>query len=340
MKFKNAYLKLTGFYVLIVMLVSIGFSLSLYKISSNEIDRGLGKQNKLFQDIPSLNGTLNDTIFDQMDSLRQKQIEESKASLRLKLYYFNLLILVLATISSYFLAQYTMKPIEEAYDAQNRFTADASHELRTPLTAMRSEIEVNLRDPKLNEKEARELLKSNLEEIAKLESLSGALLKLARGDDSIKKSFSKVSLAEVAEAAVKNCEKIANNKNISLVTELNQEAFTIGDKPSLTELVVIFIENAIKYSPNESKIIVDAKVGKDTSSISIKDHGVGIKASDLPHIFERFYRADQSRNKEQVDGYGLGLAIANNIMDMHRGTIAVKSTPGKGSEFILKFKRA
>ncbi len=335
MQFKNAYLKLTGFYVLIVMLVSIGFSMSLYRISANEIDRGLGKQNRAFQDLPSV----DDSIFNQLDNFRQQQIEESMASLRVKLFYFNLLILILATISSYFLAQYTMRPIENAYDAQNRFTADASHELRTPLTAMRSEIEVNLRDAKLSMSEAKELLKSNLEEIAKLESLSGALLKLARGDENIRSTFKKVLSDDVVIGAVKNCQKYANAKNISIETD-TKGSFIIGDKQSLIELAGIFIENAIKYSPNNSKIIVSSNVTREHSIISVKDNGMGIKASDLPHIFERFYRADHSRNKEKVEGYGLGLAIANSIMDLHGGTIAVKSSPGKGSEFILKFKKA
>ncbi len=334
MKFKNAYLKLTGFYVLIVMLVSIGFSLSLYKISSNEIDRGLGKQNNLFQNIPSI----NNTIFDQLDFLRQRQIEESKASLRLKLYYFNLLILILATISSYFLAQYTMKPIEEAYDVQNRFTADASHELRTPLTAMRSEIEVNLRDPKLNIQEAKKLLKSNLEEIAKLESLSSALLRLARGNDNFHKSFQRVSLTEVTEIAVLKMRPIAEKKQILIEADY-KEVYIYGDNQSLSELVAIFIDNAIKYSPKNSKISIKVGQNKDTAFFYVKDHGIGIKASDLPHIFERFYRADHSRNKEKIDGYGLGLSIANSLIDLHKGTINIKSQPGEGSQFTVKFKR-
>jgi len=231
-------------------------------------------------------------------------------------------------------------------EAQNRFTADASHELRTPLTAMRTEIEVAIRDKKMNLLEARELLNSNLEEISKLEVLSSALLKLAKNDGQIAKEFSKVVVSDVIIEAYEKVESLAREKEIKIEChpELGSGSLPnvsiLGDRQSLTELFVILLDNAIKYSPKNSKIkIVVLEDSKDVS-IKISDSGIGIKASDLPHIFDRFYRADHSRNKDKVDGYGLGLSIAKQIVDFHGGNIKAESKAGKGTNFVVKFSRS
>ena len=134
-------------------------------------------------------------------------------------------------------------------------------------------------------------------------------------------------------------ESLANQKSIEFENELDDVSI-LGDKESLTELFVILLDNAIKYSPAKSTINISVHKFDGHVEIKIKDRGIGIKASDLPHIFDRFYRADHSRNKEKVSGYGLGLSIAKNIVDLHSGTISANSKPGKGSEFVLKFKVA
>ena len=103
--------------------------------------------------------------------------------------------------------------------------------------------------------------------------------------------------------------------------------------PALAELFVILLDNAIKYSSAHSKIIVRNSTHGKHAIVEVADEGQGVKASDLPHIFERFYRADRSRSKEHVDGYGLGLSIAQQIATMHHSTVTVKSIPGKGSTF-------
>lgn len=335
MHFRTAYLKLTIFYVLIAMTISVAFSISLYKISSNELDRGLGRQSKVLRDIPMKGLILQQTPdFEQM---RLDQLDESSNRLKVNLIYFNLLILLLSSAASYFLAKKTLEPIKEAMDAQNRFTADASHELRTPLTAMRTEIEVNLRDKKLGLSEAKRLLQSNLEETEKLESLSNALLKLASYDEEVKSAFSKVSLEEVVTEAYEKVECLANKKSIRFENNF-QNISVKGDKQSLVELFIILIDNAIKYSPVKSKILINIASGKDWGVVKIRDYGVGIKASDLPHIFNRFYRADTSRSKEKIEGYGLGLSIAKSIVNLHKGTIDAFSKPEKGSEFVVKLK--
>ena len=335
MHFKIAYLKLTLFYVLIVMVISVGFSVAIYQISSEELGRGLGRQTGILRDFPMNVPTSRNPIIQDLENIKLQQLEESSNHLQRNLIYFNLLILILSFIISYFLAKRTLKPIEEAMGAQNRFTADASHELKTPLTAMRTEIEVSLRDKGLKISDAKKLLGSNLEEIAKLESLSNALLKLTKLEEEIKLEFKELALSEIITEAFEKVESLAADKNIEFETKF-KEVPVRGDRQSLVELFVILLDNAIKYSPKKSKISINIKQEKKHATVSIKDRGIGIKASDLPHIFERFYRADQSRSKEKTDGYGLGLSIAKRIVELHDGEISAKSSPGKGSEFIVK----
>ncbi len=329
--FSSATIKLTLFYVLIVMAISVIFSVSLYDISSNELERGLGRQVGIIRNISRSNSLQPMPDFNQ---IQLDQLDESNRHLKMNLVYFNLLILFLSSLVSYILAKKTLEPIEEAMNAQNRFTADASHELRTPLTAMRSEIEVALRNKNLSKDEAKKLLSSNLEEIDKLESLSNALLKLACYQDD-KNTLTKISLEEIIVNAYEKIETLANQKDISFENEL-LDLKVKGDKASLTELFVILLENAIKYSPKSSKISISMKKDRDKAVIFVQDQGIGIKASDLPHIFNRFYRADNSRSKEKAEGYGLGLAIAKQIANLHDGSISVESKPGQGSKFTIK----
>ena len=335
MTFKSAYIKLTILYVSILMLLSIFFSFGIYQISTQELDRGFRKQTTFFSNLPDFKAPPE---FSELDKLRAQQLAESNKNLKNNLIYFNLAILIVSTFISYFFAKRTLKPIENNMEAQNHFTADASHELRTPLTAMRTEIEVNLNDKNFNLANAKTLLKSNLEEINKLESLSNALLKLARYQEENKTKLKKLQIDEIIVEAYEKLEKLASQKQITFTNQL--QAITIkGDKQSLIELFIILLDNAIKYSPNKSEIMIKVLETKKYAQISIADRGIGIKASHLPYIFNRFYRADSSRNKEKVDGYGLGLAIAKKIVEFHKGNITAKSRIGKGSEFIVNFPK-
>jgi len=330
--FHSTLVKLTLLYVLIVMIISISFSVVLYNVSSKELDRGLGNQTKKLRNMPPM----SNPFIDELEKMHAEQINDSAHTLQQNLIYFNLIILISATLGCYFLAKISLRPIEESMEAQNRFTADASHELRTPLTAMKTEIEVNLRDKNMDVEEARELLNSNLEEISKLEYLSSALLKLAKFDKENKKDFETIDLAESAELAIEKVNKIADQKSITISAKL-KKAEILGDQQSLTELFIILLDNAIKYSPKKSKILVEIKKHDRHTEVIFTDHGAGIKASDMPHIFQRFYRADVSRSKEKVDGYGLGLSIAKRIAQLHDGNILVSSQAGKGSKFTVKF---
>jgi two-component system sensor histidine kinase CiaH len=325
--FRSAALKLTAWYLSIIMALSIGTSIALYNVSSNDLENNIHRHLPL-----SVNELLTPNDVRYLANYRNRQLQTDLNHLKGNLISFNILVLLLGGAASYMLARRTLEPIEQSLESQKRFTSDASHELRTPLTAMQAEIEVALRDPSLTKVQAKELLQSNLEEVEKLRRLSDGLLNLAQHQKPQK--LSAVKLKPSVEDALKRVEKSATIKNITIsdhTKDLNLKADNYG----LAELLVILIDNAIKYSPQGGKIQLSSSVVGKTGKVSIKDQGIGIKASDLPHIFDRFYRSDSSRSKTMSEGYGLGLAIAKKIADSLDGGIEVRSAPDKGSTFTI-----
>lgn len=326
--FHSAALKLTAWYLSLIMIVSIGCSLAIYQLSRDQLINNTRRQVYFFNDV------LEPSDFRSFSQLRQRQLEQGLNRLKGNLVFFNTLVLIGGGAAAYALARRTLRPIENSLAAQTRFTGDASHELRTPLTAMQTEIEVALRDKSLTKKDAVELLQSNLEEVAKLKALSEGLLRLASSDT--RKPDHKVDLASAAEAAADKWRKAASTKRVELKTELNP-AFIAGDEQALHDMASILIDNAIKYS-KEKGGTVSVRTYQDgkESFLEVSDSGQGIEASELPRIFERFYRSDSSRSKLRVQGYGLGLSIAKQIVELHQGSIEVKSSLGKGSVFIVR----
>ena len=336
--------KLAALYLAIMMAISLFFSVIVYRLSVQEFNRVRGDQGLVVRGIgvpgggPSAVGPLSD-LRDQFIERQDAVYEEVKTKVLIHLAATNVLILISGGVASYYLARRTLQPIEEAHEAQNRFTADASHELRTPIAAMRSETEVTLMNPKLTLGQAKTQLQSNLEEMDKLTALSEGLLRLARFEhaDLPKKP---IELRQVVQDAINRVMPTAEARNILITGEIPDGMKGIGDAASLTEAVVILLDNAIKYSPEKSEIAVSAAANQKAMSLIVKDQGAGIKATELPYIFERFYRADTARSKQQVHGYGLGLAIAKNIVEVHGGVLTAKSTVGKGSAFTITLPKA
>ncbi len=222
-------------------------------------------------------------------------------------------------------------------EKQKQFVSDASHELRTPLTAMRTEIEVTLREKKIEPADARRILESNLEEIDKMRALSDYLLKLTSldtADHTLKLDICNINT--IIESALKNTNHLATLKEITFNTTGITATHTVtGNKVSLIELFTILFDNAIKYSDEKGEIRVAISQSKKHVRIEITDFGVGIRATEIPYIFNRFYRADSSRNKKKVDGFGLGLAIAKTIVQQNFGKICVTSDLGKQTTFLV-----
>ena len=326
--FHSASLKLTAWYLTIIMVISLVFSVIVYSVSSAELGRSFPPRNQISQRL-----FLDPEAF---EALREERAEEGRAHLIGNLLVINIAMLVLGGGASYLLARRTLSPIQEAMDAQGRFISDASHELRTPLTAMQTEIEVALRDKTLDKTALKNQLSSNLEEVHALRSLTDRLLQLSNGHDM---SRSAVTLDEPAINALNRVLVLAQSKSISI--ENNIPPLTVhANTDSVSDVLAILLENAIKYSPKNTTIQLNAEEQGKYAAIKVVDQGIGIKASELPHIFDRFYRADLSRSKQHVEGHGLGLAIAKRIIEAHEGSITATSRPGKGTTFLVRLPLA
>lgn len=330
--FQKARIKLTLWYLLIIMLISVAFSFSIYHVLTEELNR-VERIQRLRQDrrlpVPSPRNS-------RIPSIDPEVIEETKNRLIATLLLINLGILAASALAAFFLAGRTLKPIKEMVDEQERFITDSSHELRTPLTSLKSGIEVSLRDKHLNLKDAKKLLESNLEEVNNLQYLSDNLIKLTQYQKTDSRhSFAKVSLAGVLNEAQKKVANLAKNKNITIKNQVG-DLIIEADKQSLVEVFVILLDNAIKYSSQGKDVILTSQKTDGSIVINVKDQGMGMREEDLPHLFDRFYRIDKSRSKEEVSGYGLGLSIARQIIEKHNGSIKVESRVGKGSTFFVK----
>ena len=337
MTFHRSSVKLAGLYLAIIMAISLFFSVSLYNVSMEELNRGLRGPGPraIIETMPEYGTNVRLRLMEE----HEYQFEQARERVLQRLFVVNLLILIGAGFLSYYLAYRTLKPIEEAHEAQARFTSDASHELRTPIAAMQTETEVTLMDPKLTLKEAKAQLTSNLEELAKITSLTESLLGLAQYEN-VDIDVTPIALGPVVRAAQDKVESLAAKKSITIQAPDEIEEKVQGNEQLLIETLVILLDNAIKYSPDKTTIKIAVRKVNKQLAIDISDQGQGIRAADLPHIFDRFYRADAARNKQQVDGYGLGLSLAQRIVALQGGTLSATSSVGEGSTFTITLSLA
>lgn len=225
--------------------------------------------------------------------------------------------------------------LDAAFRPQRQFTADASHELRTPLTAMKGQIEVALqrqRDPAAY----RQVLQVVNEEVDRLIRLVGSLLTLARADaGQIPIAFEAISLPDVVGAAVEQVRPVASERGIELQLVPSTAVTLQADEDLLLQLLLNLLDNAIKYTPAGGQVAVGSNIGAGQVEVWVRDTGIGIASEHLPHLFDRFYRADKARGRA-AGGAGLGLAISQWIAEVHGGSISVESAPGKGSTFTIR----
>ena len=322
--FRSATMRLTLWYVAIVMAISLLCSGVLYNFATHELNQRLQHQTVRLR-------TQFGGFYVPAPGVAAEELTQGSRHIFDNLLAFNVVVIMVAGGASYALARRTLRPIEQAHQAQKRFTADASHELRTPLAAMKTEIEVALRGSDQRLEDLRHLLQSNLQEIDKLESLSTALLQLAQYEENdVEIVTQPCDLATVVDQALERVANIAKQRDISIHKTI-QATQVLGDPVGLVELLVILLDNALKYSSAKSEVQVQIAVQAGHAEITVQDRGVGISEDALPHVFERFYRADHSRSKADIDGFGLGLSLAKLIVDRHHGTIRITSTLQKGT---------
>jgi two-component system OmpR family sensor kinase len=218
--------------------------------------------------------------------------------------------------------------IEAAYRAQQRFVSDASHELRAPLTAIQGNLELLHRHRSMPEAEREEALAEVMREANRLSRLVADLLALARADAGVPLKHRLLDLDEVVLDAFREARQLSQGQTLTL--DPFEPMQVIGDEDRLKQLVLILLDNALKYTPANGSITLGLQRLETASKITVRDTGVGIPPGDLPHVFERFYRADPARGRDP-GGTGLGLPIARWIVEQHGGKITLESQPGQGT---------
>lgn len=229
-----------------------------------------------------------------------------------------------------------IKRLNISFKSQKQFTEDASHELKTPLTIIKTNLDSALRDNKITKDEMIKLMKTSLRSVEFMDSLIEDLLLLSLIEEQVPKE--KVDILQIVSESVKELKPFATQKNIKIQfsdrTGKNSTIFT-GNATLIKRAVMNLVENAIKYSKQNSKIEIKLEPDSKQIVISIKDQGIGIEKSEQDEIFKRFYRVDKSRSRK-TGGSGLGLAIVKKIVDIHNGEIIVKSKKNHGSIFTIK----
>jgi two-component system, OmpR family, sensor histidine kinase CiaH len=237
--------------------------------------------------------------------------------------------LILGTAGGYWVAGLALRPIQTSVRTQRTFVADASHELRTPLSLIRANAEIIKRNP--DEPPDQMSVNDIIKETDRLSYLVGQMLTLARSDvEHTTIEREPVPIGRVAEGVARSMRLLAAEKAISLSVTGDVSAIVSGDEQRLSELLIILLDNAIKYSDEGGNITVSLVNSGKVVRIEVADTGRGIAPEALPHVFDRFYRADRARSRE-MGGTGLGLAIGKWIVDAHGGRIDIKSTPGVGT---------
>lgn len=309
--FQSARIKLTAYYVSIMLVILVIFSsVLIYTIELK------------------LRETLSDRII--ATEVEEDPIENANNAIEIIIYSIDGALLLIIAFASYLLSGKTLKPIKNSLDAQKKFSADASHDLRTPLAIIITESEVALQGNTNNQKDFKEVVKSNLEEAKKMSGLVNDLLIISRGEnENTINNFVISDLYNFIEKIMTKMAPQAESKGLKLKTDEYKKILVKIDLNNFERAISNILQNAIHYTKKGS-IQISLKEESKKVLITIKDTGVGINEHDLPNVFDRFYKAEHSRNDES--GSGLGLPIAKQIIEQHQGNINIKSQKNIGTE--------
>ena len=260
----------------------------------------------------------------------------SLKSLKSKLFYISTIIIITSAVASYVLSKRTLKPIFMAWEKQTEFVQNAAHELRTPLTIIQAKQQLLLKEPESKIIDKSEDIRLTINETRRLTKLVKELMILATADSNLLQIIKELKdIDELIKEVVTPYMEYAEMQNKELLLELKCNKKINIDINKITQLMVILLDNAIKYTKEGEKIKVNTYYKDGKCTIEVIDEGIGISDEQKKHIFERFYRADKARTRE-TGGTGLGLAIAQTIVKVHGGTIKVYNNEPKGTKFVIK----
>ena len=244
--------------------------------------------------------------------------------------------IVIILIASYALSKWTLKPIIISWKKQTQFVQDASHELRTPLAIIKAKQESLLENPESKIIDNAEDISITLQETQRLTKLIKELMELAKNDsDKLKLNKENFELDKEIKGLVTLYKDVAKAENKKLTASLEYKENINADLNMLKQLLVILLDNSIKYTEAKDNIEIKTYKQDGKAVIEVVDTGIGISKESIDHIFERFYREEKSRNREK-GGMGLGLSIAYNIVTLHKGSIKFDKEREKGAKVIVK----
>ena len=254
------------------------------------------------------------------------------------LVFFSAAIMFL--LLSLFLSRLALKPVEEAWEQQNQFIADASHELKTPLTVILANLQILFSHKECTIKEQEKWLSNTKEEAERMKQLVEELLFLARSDsqafDAVQITKLPLDFSDLILNGVLLFESVAFENKVTLDNEIEPNVILDGSEAQLKQIITILLDNACKYAGKNGSVFVSLKKSGGHAVFTVSNTGEPISLEEQKHVFERFYRTDKSRVRKE-GGYGLGLSIAKTIVDQHKGKIGVFSSAEAGTIFTLTF---
>jgi signal transduction histidine kinase len=255
-----------------------------------------------------------------------------------KLMYTFIFVSILVVLLTFFISNYLtniyIKPIKDSFEKQNQFISDASHELKTPLTVINSNVDVLLNNHRGSTSEKWLLYIQT--EVSRMVKLTENLLFLSKFENiDVSVNYSNVNISDVAEHLLIGIETLIFEKNLKLNYKIDKDLFVKGNPEQLSQVIMILLDNAMKYTTDKG--LIDFSIKKISSQIQIviTNENEGISDEDINHIFDRFFKTDTSRQNTN-NGYGLGLSIAQKIINKHNGKLSCKSELGKSTTFIIK----
>ncbi|MEI6553352.1 MAG: HAMP domain-containing sensor histidine kinase [bacterium] len=309
--FQRARWKLTAYYVGLVFIVLAIFSTILIQVIDSKLQE-------------SINGNV-------LVETQEGGVEDTSEWLETAIYYVDVIIILIVACLGYIMAGRSLKHIKKDLENQKRFSENASHDLRNPLAIVITESEVALSNKHNTEKDLREVIQSNLDEAKKMSRLVNDLLLLSRNDDERTMqdlNFIPIDLHNFIDKIMSTMRTQAENKGLKFTISPYKQITINVDEHNFERVILNLLQNAINYTKNGS-INVNVKEDARKAYIKVSDTGIGIDERDLPYVFDRFYKAEHSRN--DASGSGLGLSISKQIIERMNGDISIKSKVGVGT---------
>ncbi len=334
--FKSARIKLTGWYILILMIITVGFSSIVYFRVVRNTRLALIRHEQRFERCMNMPSSFQPLDSGPRNVITEEILREVKLNTLTLLAVINSLILAVAGGLSYWLAGRTLRPIQQMMDKQKDFVANAAHDLKTPLTSIKTQLEVALRTDKLKLPEAKGVMRSTLEDVDSLALLTRKLLTESKYSNNKKlQNVKEIDFNSLVKKVIEELNPGIKDKKLKVSLEIDDSEFK-ANKSQITQLMRILIDNAVKFNKASGFIKIKSYKKGDSFYIEVSDNGVGISSEDIDKVFDRFYKVDESRTKVENDGFGLGLSIAKEIVKIHKGTITVQSNLDQGTSLKIK----